>query len=320
MHKTPYIFAHRGASFHAPENTASAFKKAYELSAHGIETDIHYTADKQLVVHHNYTVDTTSNGSGKVEDMTLEDLKQLDFGSYKDVRFKDERILTLDEFLDLVKDFKEINIELKGPTSQKESYVKNVIDTIERHGLKEKVILSGFDHKLLGACRALCPDIRIGLIIGNFLGSKEATTGFRHLIPADVPLSMIPKEALWIKDEAILKALGLNADNVGIVLYELLNAISAWMPGMSVEQVIEELSKQGDIINYVRSVDYDFDFVHLDYTIILAHPGIVDALDDLGLGVSAWTPDNADVIKKLKAMNLYGIITNRPDIALESLR
>lgn len=73
------IWAHRGASGTMPENTLESFKKAAELGADGVELDIQFTKDKQIVVCHDETVDRTSNGKGFVKDYTLEELKQLDF-------------------------------------------------------------------------------------------------------------------------------------------------------------------------------------------------------------------------------------------------
>ena len=96
--------AHRGASFHAPENTRTAFLKAYELAADGIETDLQLTADGEIVIHHNYYIDNTSNGRGAIALMRTEELKQYDFGSYKDAAFAGERILTLQELLPILKD------------------------------------------------------------------------------------------------------------------------------------------------------------------------------------------------------------------------
>ena len=96
--------AHRGASFHAPENTKAAFLKAYGLKADGIETDLQLTADGEIVVHHNYFIDNTSDGKGAVFLKTLEELKQYDFGSYKGKEFEGERILTLSEQLPNLKD------------------------------------------------------------------------------------------------------------------------------------------------------------------------------------------------------------------------
>ena len=79
---TPQIIAHRGASYLAPENTLTAFKKAMEIGADGVEMDVQQTIDAGLVIHHDYMIDLHTDISGKIYDMTMGDLKELDFGSW----------------------------------------------------------------------------------------------------------------------------------------------------------------------------------------------------------------------------------------------
>ncbi len=92
------IIAHRGANKVAPQNTMPAFIKAKEMGAHGFENDVHYTKDGYIVICHNYSIDETSDGSGLILDMTLEELRKYDFGSYFSPAFAGTRIPTLDEF------------------------------------------------------------------------------------------------------------------------------------------------------------------------------------------------------------------------------
>ena len=92
---TPQIIAHRGASYLAPENTLTAFKKAMEIGADGVEMDVQQTIDAGLVIHHDYMIDLHTDISGKIYDMTMGDLKELDFGSWKDAIYQDEKIATL---------------------------------------------------------------------------------------------------------------------------------------------------------------------------------------------------------------------------------
>ena len=76
------IWAHRGASGYAPENTIPAFKLAVEQGADGVELDVHMSSDGKLMVIHDETVDRTSNGTGRVVDMTCQELKRLDFSRH----------------------------------------------------------------------------------------------------------------------------------------------------------------------------------------------------------------------------------------------
>ena len=92
---TPQIIAHRGASYLAPENTLVAFRKAMEIGADGVEMDVQKTYDNELVIHHDYMVDMHTDISGQIYDLTMGELKALDFGSWKDAIYANERIATL---------------------------------------------------------------------------------------------------------------------------------------------------------------------------------------------------------------------------------
>ena len=98
---TPQIIAHRGASYLAPENTLVAFRKAMEIGADGVEMDVQKTYDNELVIHHDYMVDMHTDISGQIYDLTMGELKTLDFGSWKDAIYANERIATLQEALEL---------------------------------------------------------------------------------------------------------------------------------------------------------------------------------------------------------------------------
>ena len=106
------IIAHRGASKAAPQNTLAAFKKAKAMGAHGFENDVHLTKDGVIVVCHNPTIDATSNGTGAICDMTLEELRQYDFGSYFSPEFAGEKIPTL-KFYEVAQGLEIVNVEIK---------------------------------------------------------------------------------------------------------------------------------------------------------------------------------------------------------------
>ena len=110
---TPEIIAHRGASYLAPENTLAAFRKARELGADGVEMDVQQTSDKKLVIHHDYIIDFHTDMAGQIYDMSEGELKELDFGSWKDISYKDERIATLHEALELCKEMEGIQVQLE---------------------------------------------------------------------------------------------------------------------------------------------------------------------------------------------------------------
>ena len=98
----PQIIAHRGWSGSYPEHTILAFEKALELPVDGLEFDLRLTADGEIVISHEPDADMHSNGTGLIRDMTLKELKKLDFGIKKGEMFAGTRIPEFNEFLDAV--------------------------------------------------------------------------------------------------------------------------------------------------------------------------------------------------------------------------
>ncbi|MCX6167704.1 MAG: glycerophosphodiester phosphodiesterase family protein [Ignavibacteriales bacterium] len=108
------ICAHRGASETHPENTLAAITEAVNLGAHMIEFDVRATKDNELVIIHDATVDRTTNGKGKIDQLTLAEIKLLDAGGWKDVKFKGEKIPTFEEVLQIIPKNIWMNIHIKG--------------------------------------------------------------------------------------------------------------------------------------------------------------------------------------------------------------
>ncbi|MCX8062766.1 MAG: glycerophosphodiester phosphodiesterase family protein [Anaerolineales bacterium] len=98
----PIIFAHRGSSAYAPENTLSAFELAIKQNVQAIEFDVTLTKDKIVVVFHDSNTERITGHKGKINQMTLSEIKKLDAGSYFDSSFEGEKIPTLEEVFDLV--------------------------------------------------------------------------------------------------------------------------------------------------------------------------------------------------------------------------
>ncbi len=150
-----YVAAHRGWSEKYPENTMIAYRKAAELDVDQIEIDVRVTRDGELVIIHDATVDRTTNGQGKVEDLTLEEIRALDAGSWKGEEFAGERVPTLDEFLDFAVSLPEMtfDIELKEyPTDGREELAYSVCDRVlallDKNGLSERCVINTFSGKL----------------------------------------------------------------------------------------------------------------------------------------------------------------------------
>ena len=160
------VIAHRGANKYAPQNTLAAFKKAYELGCDGFETDVHITKDGKVVICHNYTIDETSTGKGKVADMTLDELKGYDFGSYYSKKFEGTKIPTLDEFLSFVEttDISVLNIEIKSPKEAETAIVKETIKAVKGHNLFDRLLISSFDPKLLIEAKMIDSKCKTGFL------------------------------------------------------------------------------------------------------------------------------------------------------------
>ncbi|MBQ8344399.1 MAG: hypothetical protein IJY41_04355 [Clostridia bacterium] len=151
-----YVAAHRGWCSKYPENTILAFKRAIELGVDQLELDVRVTKDGELVVIHDSTVDRTTNGKGRVRDLTLDELKALDAGIHKGEEFKGEKIPTFTELMELVKNHPiiTIDIELKEyPTDwENPDYAYEVCDRIleivERYNFGDRVVINSFSNPL----------------------------------------------------------------------------------------------------------------------------------------------------------------------------
>ncbi|MEJ2013385.1 MAG: glycerophosphodiester phosphodiesterase family protein [Anaerolineales bacterium] len=159
------MIAHRGASAFAPENTLAAFRRAEEIGAHGIELDAKLSADGCVVVHHDLTLERTTNGEGLLRKKTLAELRQLDAGSHFDPRFRGEQIPTLEEVFTNAGPKLLINVELTNYGSMYDKLVPAVAKLIRRYRLETRVLLSSFSPIALLQANHLCPDVRTGLLV-----------------------------------------------------------------------------------------------------------------------------------------------------------
>lgn len=162
----PLIIGHRGASCCAPENTFPAFEAAEAVGADGVELDVHLTSDGVPVVIHNAQVDATCDGSGLVNDLTLEQVRRLDAG----IRFRPEftatRIPTLDEVLATFGERLLLNIELKPQVrpASRSRLEATVADLIRVHRLEERVWVSSFKPYSLHRMHQIAPEIDCGFL------------------------------------------------------------------------------------------------------------------------------------------------------------
>lgn len=142
------IIAHRGASAYYPENTLPSFEGAITMGADMIELDVQLTSDKEVVVYHYEKVSRRTDGRGKVADYSLTSLKKLDAGSWFDKKYKNTRIPTLVEILDICKNKIAVNIEIKTEAVSKMFFggiEEKCLKIVEQNGMREHVVFSSFD-------------------------------------------------------------------------------------------------------------------------------------------------------------------------------
>ncbi|MGM0523210.1 MAG: glycerophosphodiester phosphodiesterase [Bacillota bacterium] len=167
------IYAHRGASKYAPENTLSSFNKAWALDADGIETDVQLTKDHAVVVIHDPTVDRTTASDGKIKDYTLQELVGLSNGEWFDQAFRDDNILSLKELLDWWKTTPlYLNIELKSHRYNDHGLVKETVTQLNHLKHQKKLTLSSFNAAYLKQVKALNPDITTGYLTKKQLSER----------------------------------------------------------------------------------------------------------------------------------------------------
>jgi glycerophosphoryl diester phosphodiesterase len=137
----PLIVAHRGLLHHAPENTLSNFRACLELRL-GFEFDVMRTKDGELVCIHDDSVDRTTDGTGRVADLTLEEIRRLDAGSWFDPKFAGEKVPTVDEVFRLVAEYREhdvlIAVDLKAAGVE-----QDVVRLAEKHQVLGKLLFIG---------------------------------------------------------------------------------------------------------------------------------------------------------------------------------
>lgn len=168
--------AHRGATGYAPENTIAAFDKGVEMKADYIEIDVQRSKDGELVIIHDNTVDRTTDGTGYVRDLTFEQIRSLDAGSWKGEQFTGEKIPTFDEILDRYHGKVGILIELKSPELYpgiEEQVAQKLIEQNLDKPQNEKIIIQSFNFESMKLTNSLLPKVPIGVLTSNRAHTTE---------------------------------------------------------------------------------------------------------------------------------------------------
>ena len=161
------IVGHRGVAGTHPENTKASIEQAAKLGLKWIEVDVQQTQDDELVVCHDHTLERCSNGKGRVDEHTLAELRQLDFGSWKSEQFGGERILTLSELFELVEEHSlSVNLEIKVDSRHQAPHVVDLLhsELIRSNIDTDRVLLSSFSHEVVAEMAHHLPRYRVGVI------------------------------------------------------------------------------------------------------------------------------------------------------------
>jgi glycerophosphoryl diester phosphodiesterase len=199
------LYGHRGASLHAPENTLAAFKLAADWGADGIELDAKLTVDGYVVVIHDPTVDRTTNGTGAIRNLTLQELRKLDAGSKFAGKFKGEKIPLLDEVFEAVGKKMLINVELTNYANPGDKLPEKVTELVKKHAIGRNILFSSFHPITLSRIRRLLPDIPAGLLaLPGSAGALSRSFVGRWFSPqmvhpyfSDVNVASVAKERRW---------------------------------------------------------------------------------------------------------------------------
>ena len=167
------IIAHRGASASAPENTMAAFRKAIEEGADWVELDVQETADGQVVVFHDSDFMKLAGVNLKLWDATMDDLKNIDIGSWFGEEFSDQRVPTLAEVLDECRGKIGVVIELKyyGHDVKLEERVARLV---ESHQMTDQVMLMSLKVDAVKKVKQLRPDWKVGLLLSVSAGDVQS--------------------------------------------------------------------------------------------------------------------------------------------------
>ena len=274
----PLVYAHRGSSGAFAEHTRAAYLQAIADGADGVECDVHLTRDQHVVLLHDATLDRTSDGTGQVADRTLEELRRLDFSSWKGARIpeaygaKSEQLLTLPELLDILRGAGRgigLAIEFKHPSPYQLGLEDRTLQVLRDEGWNPRTSM-------------------LDNIIVSFMSFSPDSV--KHLLAA-VPAGAVCQLVDDVKVADIREELGLGALTGG-ALANVMRAAQA-----EGERILEgaEAGIAGPGIGYVR-----------------AHGTTVQRWLASGLRLRVWTVDAEDDVDRCRELGIHEITTNWP--------
>ncbi len=156
------VFAHRGMSVLAPENTLAAFSLCKKNGIKWFECDIDILGDKTLVISHDDTIDRCTDKTGSLYDLKKEDLQMIDAGNWFSDEYEGERIPTLDQLIELINEYElNVNFELKSCCGGKEltdSLITQFTESLKKLDKEREVIVSSFNPLVLSKFKDMSPE------------------------------------------------------------------------------------------------------------------------------------------------------------------
>lgn len=193
------IIAHRGASGYAPENTLSSIKKAIQMGVDGIEIDIQLTKDNKIVVFHDWKLGRTAEGNKYIFESLSDELHRLNAGVWFSSEFKEDKIPSLEDVLNLLPDSMMLNIEIKDISRGHRGIEKYLVDILDRHAEKKKnIIISSFHHNVLSALYKQDKELKLGFLTSSDLvdiATYIKSTGI-HCYSYHPEVNLITREAV----------------------------------------------------------------------------------------------------------------------------
>lgn len=204
------IFAHRGMSSLAPENTLSAFALCAKYGVKWVECDLDILADETVVLSHDDSLDRCTDRSGSLYDLTVDDLSDIDAGSWFSDDFIGEKIPTFAEFITLVNHQKlNVNVEIKSCRqgwAKTERMVQSVATALRQVDSDCQILVSSFNHQLLREFKLLSPEIPVACLFD------------KHSIQEDwlTPIQACLASAIHVEDEGLTQAQVIDFKRQGV--------------------------------------------------------------------------------------------------------
>ncbi|MFF1385047.1 glycerophosphodiester phosphodiesterase family protein [Arthrobacter sp. NPDC058288] len=281
----PLVYAHRGASAAFAEHTRAAYLQAIADGADGVECDVHLSRDQHVVLLHDANLDRTSDGTGPVADRTLDELRLLDFSSWKGARIpleyggKSDQLLTLPELLDILREAGRdigLAIELKHPSPYLLQLEDRVLEVLESEGWDPATS-------------------KVDNISVSFMSfSPDSVKHLLKVVPAEFVCQLVDD----VNTEEIREELGLGVITGG-ALANVMRA--AQVEG---ERILNECEVRlaGPGIDYVRE-----------------HARTVKRWMDSGRRFRVWTVDSDRDVDLCRELGIHEITSNRPAQVLARL-